>query len=120
MKLRLRENSIRLRLLQSEVKKLRARGFVSEAIAFPFSRILIDKLEISAAADQISAQFVNDEIIISIPAETAGNWIETELVGIENEQKIDRDKILKILIEKDFACFERPRDKDKADALPRP
>lgn len=120
MKLRLRENSIRLRLLQNELKLLGKNGFVSETITFAQSQKLIYALKISATADEISARFADGEIIIEIPAQMAENWINTDLVGLENELKIDGEKTLKILIEKDFVCVERPFDADNKDAFPHP
>ena len=120
MKLRLRENSIRLRLLQNELKLLGENGFVSETITFAQSQKLIYALKISATADEISARFADGEIIIEIPAQMAENWINTDLVGLENELKIDGEKTLKILIEKDFVCVERPFDADNKDAFPHP
>ena len=120
MKLRLRENSIRLRLLQNEIKLLKKNEFVSEIITFAASQTLIYALKISPSADEIFARFNGGEVMIEIPANTAENWIETDLIGIENEQKIDGGKTLKILIEKDFVCVERPFEADNKDAFPHP
>lgn len=120
MKLRLRENSIRLRLLQGEVKILKETGTVSEKIMFSKSQILVYTLKVSENMSEIFADFKDQEITIEIPKQTAQDWIQTNLVGLENEQKIDDEKTLKILIEKDFVCLERPLDKDNADAYPHP
>lgn len=120
MKLRFRENSIRLRLLQSEVKNLKESGSVSEKITFGNSQNLIYRLQISNQADAISADFESDEIVVRIPSETARDWIDTEKVGLEIEQETGNGKPLKILIEKDFVCVERPADADNADAFPHP
>jgi len=120
MKLRLRENSIRLRLLQSEVVTLGESGFVAETIAFSAWENLTYALKISEDAENIFARFENSEITIEIPAQTAQHWIETSLVGLEYEQKIDDATTLKITIEKDFICLERPLDADNADAFPHP
>jgi hypothetical protein len=120
MKLRLRENSIRLRLLQGEVKNLSESGSISETITFGNSQILVYRLQISETAQTISASFQNGEIIVQIPRETADNWINTVQVGLQTEQEIDGGKLLTILIEKDFVCVERPTDADNADAFPHP
>lgn len=120
MKLRLRENSIRLRLLQSEVAKLREGGFVSEKIRFSQSQMLIYTIAISGDAKEISARFEYDEIVVEIPKSAARDWTETNLVGLESEQTIDENARLKILVEKDFACPDRPFDTDNADAFPNP
>lgn len=120
MKLRLRENSIRLRLLQSEIKILGESSFVSETISFAPTQKLVYLLKISETANEIFARFADGEITIEIPVETAKNWIDTDLIGLDNEQKINGEKKLKILIEKDFVCVERPLDADNKDAFLHP
>lgn len=120
MKLRLRENSIRLRLLQSEVKNLKENNSVSEKITFGKSQILSYRVQVSDKAKAISASFQSDEIIVEIPREIADNWINTALVGLKTEQEVDDGMTLSILIEKDFVCIERPADADNADAFPHP
>ncbi|MET0753670.1 MAG: hypothetical protein ABWZ66_09875 [Pyrinomonadaceae bacterium] len=120
MKLRLRDNSLRLRLLQSEITRLKETGSVSEAITFGASQILIYRLQISLEAQAISARFQNNEIIVEIPVEIAGRWINTEQVGLKTEQTPGDGKALLILIEKDFVCIDRPFDADNKDAFPHP
>lgn len=118
MKLRLRENSIRLRLLQSEIKLLKETGAVSETITFGVSQILIYRLQISDARE-IQASFEGNKIIVEIPLQMANNWINTEQIGLKFKQNVDA-KSLSILIEKDFVCIERPFDADNKDAFPHP
>ncbi len=121
MKLRLRENSIRLRLLRGEIQQLRASGIVCEKIQFNQFQILSYALKVSEEVKEISASFKDQEIIVEIPLAAARNWTESNLVGLESEQKIDGKQTLKILIEKDFVCPDRPFDKDIADAfIPHP
>ncbi len=117
MKLRLRENSIRLRLLQGEIARLREIGTISEKIQFNQFQILNYTLKVSEEVKEISAHFKDKEIIVEIPLAAARDWTESNLVGLENEQKIDEKQTLKILIEKDFVCLDRPFDKDNADAF---
>ncbi len=120
MKLRLRENSIRLRLLQSEVEQLRQNGTVSEKIRFNEQQTLTYTLVVSATATEISSRFENREIIIEIPMGAALEWTTTDLIGLENKQKINENLTLEITLEKDFACLDRPFDADIRDAVPRP
>ncbi len=118
MKLRLRENSIRLRLLRGEIERLRESGTVSETIKFNESQNLTYTLVTSNEAKEISAHFEASEIVVEIPFEAARDWTETNLVGLEHEQKISENSTLKITLEKDFVCSERPFDRDNADAFP--
>ncbi len=120
MKLRLRENSIRLRLLQSEIEQLRQGGTVSEKIRFNERQTLTYTLIVSAAVTKISSRFENAEIIVEIPHNAIREWTTTDLVGLENKQKINENLTLEIKLEKDFVCLDRPFDEDNRDAFPRP
>jgi hypothetical protein len=120
MKVRLSENSIRLRLLQSEVEKVRKSGSVSEKIQFNQSQILTYTLKTSNDAAEISARYEEGEIVVEIPPDAARNWTETNLVGLEKEQRTSETATLKITIEKDFVCLDRAFDADNADAFPHP
>lgn len=123
MKLRLRENSIRLRLLQTEVNRLRETGNVSESITLGIKPIeqFIYALRISEDSDNVFAQMLNNRIEIFLPAGQAEFWMNNDQeVGIYAVQSISSDIDLEITVEKDFACPTRPMDLDNADAFPNP
>lgn len=120
MKLRLRKNSIRLRLLQNEIEQLRNGRKVSEKIQFNQSQIFTYTIAVSDTAREISARFAEGEIIVEIPLEQTLDWTNTNRVGLETEQKVDESLTLKITLEKDFVCLDRPLDADNADAFPHP
>lgn len=122
MKLRLRENSIRLRLLQSEVRQLREFGNVSETIIFGVNPTenLTYSLRTSAEVLEISAQMIDNQIEIFLPLLTVEKWVDSDEAGLYGTQKIGDLAVLKILVEKDFVCVDRPLDKDNKDAFPHP
>src|SRR6185295_3106841 len=108
MKLRIKGNSIRLRLLRSEVAALMEKGFISEETrvtpgpAGTFYYGLV-------ASDEAAAKFEGDRIMIILPKPLALEWAQGDDVGIEAAQEG-----LNILVEKDFACPGRPDDPDNA------
>jgi hypothetical protein len=121
MKLRIRGNSLRLRLLQTEVATLAETGTVSEKISFGAGADLIYTVSTSAQESEVSARFAGNEIVIFIPESVVKNWAESAQASIEKDQGLDRDSnTLKILIEKDFVCLERTDDPDNKDAFPHP
>lgn len=122
MKLRLRENSIRLRLLQTEVGQLRENGNISETIIFGVNpaETLTYSLRMSAEINSISANIINNQIEICLPSEMAETWTDSNEVGLYSEQKVGDLATLKIIVEKDFVCVDRPLDVDNADAFPHP
>ncbi len=125
MKLRIRNNSIRLRLTQSEVAQFRENGYVEEVIEFgavPASRLTYALMAAAEndAENGIASKFEDSKITISIPSLQARQWVDSDQVGIEIDQNIGDGNKLRILVEKDFACAA-PRDgEDDSDAFPNP
>ena len=118
MKLRIKGNSIRLRLLRSEVERFAAEGSISDAVHFG-EQSLRYSLVASPSSGSITSRFENCEIVIEIPTEEIRTWAENDSVSIANEPLVGDEK-LSILIEKDFACLDRPDDPDRDDAFPNP
>ncbi|MDQ3633383.1 MAG: hypothetical protein M3405_02580 [Acidobacteriota bacterium] len=121
MKLRLRENSIRLRLLQSEVNQLRETGNLSETITLGIkpTKQFIYALRISEDIQDVQAQMLNNHIEIFLPVQKTEFWMNNDdEVGIYANQSVSSDINLEIIIEKDFACPTRPADLDNRDAFP--
>ena len=108
-----------MRLLRGEVAQFGATGLVSETINFGASS-MIYTLRASSTATSISASFADNEIKIIVPDALARDWIESNKVGIEADQMIETNENLKILVEKDFICLDRPADADNRDAYPHP
>lgn len=121
MKLRVKNNSVRLRLTQTEVARFAESGQVEEAIEFGIGEAqnFIYALEVMAG-DGVSAKFENNRITVFVPRATADEWTNTGKVGIEAEQAIGDGKILRLLIEKDFACVEPRAGDEDADAFSHP
>ena len=129
MKLRIRGNSLRLRLLRGEVEQFGRAGRVSETIRFGASPAaqLTYVLEFDRQAQNITAHFADNQITVKIPDAVARNWIESDEVTLKSEQPIGNgaqndapENNLKILIEKDFVCLDRKDDPDNHDAFPHP
>ncbi|MEO8042624.1 MAG: hypothetical protein ABI646_08450 [Acidobacteriota bacterium] len=120
MKLRIKGNSIRLRLLRSEVEQFAMAGQISEEIEFGGTRYLRYSLVTSPAAESIAARFRGSEISVVVPTAVAQKWASNDQVGLESEQAIGSGETLKILVEKDFVCIDHPDDPDREDAFPNP
>lgn len=112
MKLRIKGNSIRFRLLRGEVAALMEKGFISDETQFTPDRSFYYGLIVSGEATVIEAKFEGDRILVVLPKAVACKWTECDDVGLEASQNG-----LQILIEKDFACPGRPTDPDNADAF---
>jgi hypothetical protein len=120
MKLRIRDNSVRLRLMRSEVDALRQDGLVSSKIEFPGSREFNYMVESSPASVNPGA-FLSDNILtVRLPETTVLGWAASEQVTIDGEQLLDDGQRLSILVEKDFACLVPREDEDDVEMFENP
>jgi hypothetical protein len=121
VKLRIRGDSLRLRLTRGEVQQLRATGRVSAATHFgprTFEYALC-----SAEIDAPRARFEADCIEVALPRALANDWADSERVGIEAEQAVDGGadpRVLRLLIEKDFQCLAPRAGEEDSDTFPHP
>jgi hypothetical protein len=119
MKLRIRGNSLRVRLTQSEVAALGDGRAISETTEFSSTSSLTCRIEPIESLQSAAASFTADCIRISLPKAQASLWATTTAVSIEAVQPITRDRVLTILVEKDFECIHSGNEED-ADAFPNP
>lgn len=119
MKLRIKGNSIRLRLLRSEVDRFAADGRISDEVRFGGAELRYS-LSMSDEIDSITVEFSHNEVAVLVPSAAARDWATGDAVGLETERQIGSGESLSILIEKDFACVDRPDDPDRVDAFPNP
>jgi len=120
MKLRIRDNSVRLRLMRGEVDTLRDNGIVSSSIQFPGSRTLGYAVESSPASVAPAAFFSDNEVAVRLPESTVLAWATSDQVSISGEQVLADGEKLTILVEKDFVCLTGRDDEDEADMYPHP
>ena len=122
MKLRIKGDSIRLRLGRSEVDRLAAGGAVVESTTFdPMGRQRFEyRLVADRDADEVVAALEDNRLTVRVPAGRAAAWGRSDAIGIAVEQGIGDGKALRILIEKDLECLDGPPGESQADAFARP
>lgn len=120
MKIRIRDNSVRLRLSRGEVEAINASGVVTSTTGFPGSREFRYSLESSPASVTPAAFYSDNEIRVRLPETVVHAWATTEQVSIEGEQVLDDGNKLSILVEKDFACLAPRAGEDESDMYPHP
>ena len=120
MKLRIRDNSVRLRLTRTEVDQLRDTGVVSATTAFPGGRDFRYAVESSPASVTPGALLSDCTVTVRLPEATVLAWANSEQVSIEGEQQHDNGDVLSILVEKDFACLAPREGEDESDMFPHP
>jgi len=121
MKLRIKGNSIRLRLSQSDAAEFAKNGKVEERTEFGESnQSFVYSITTEPGAEKVSAGFENGRISVIVPPAAAERWSQPEETGISGEQELSAGKTLRILIEKDFACLAPRIDEDESDNFPHP
>lgn len=120
MKLRIRDNSIRLRLTRVEVDAVQENGIVRSKTVFPGGHEFRYCVESSPAIENPAAIFSDNEISVRLPEAMVLTWVSTEQVSMMGEQVLDDGAKLTILVEKDFACLAPREGEDESDMYPHP
>ena len=116
MKLRIRGNSVRLRLKQGEVETLASGNSIVEHTQFPGS-VLTYRLDVSDE-DDITASFDAGSLSVRLPRSAVSTWAATDQVSLAGESGE-----LALLVEKDFQCLspgEHRSHDDDDDTFPHP
>ena len=118
MKLRIHQNSVRLRLSRGEVAHLQSTGKIENALdvgsmgTFTYSICVVEQFTVNCIYDRSGLH-------VKVPRHLAQAWMSGDGVDISAEQRLDGDKTLQIIIEKDFQCLHKPDEAD-SDAFPNP
>ena len=112
MKIRIKGNSLRYRLTKPEVARLWTEGFVEERTEFA-GKPLIYAIE-TANNDKLSADFIDDRIVLNMSKAMIDELYSTEKVGFD-----DSTGSVSLLVEKDFVCIDNTEE-DQKDNYPNP
>jgi len=114
VKLRLHDNSIRVRLNRAELARFAADYRVTDSISFGPAARFTYSLEIVQGSQPAHAVYESGSIRILVPVAEAQDWIATDRVGIDSTPSSGP----RILLEKDFQCLHG--DEIEPDAFPNP
>ena len=109
MKLRIRDNSVGLRLTQDEIETLRKQGVLSARTGFPGGRELRYEVESSPASVAPAAFFSDNVITVRLPETAVLAGVTTEKSAIEVEQVLVDGEKLAIVVAKDRADCARDK-----------
>ncbi len=118
MKLRIRGDSIRLRLTRGEVQDLVVTGAVVERTRLPAGPGFGYELRAVASADAVTAGLDGGVLAVAVPRAAAESWAASEEVAIRGEVPV-AGGTLSILVEKDFPCLTVRAGEDDSDAFAR-
>lgn len=106
MKIRIKGNSIRLRLTKTDVRNLKENGRVDEKTVLGKEQLFSYSLLKDENADAISAAFVNGNITVVLPKNQSEILTETDEITVKGYQNNGEEGGLFLLIEKDLQCLD--------------
>jgi hypothetical protein len=121
MKLRIKGNSLRLRVTPSEVSRLLETGRIEETIRFARDEDarLTYAVELSVDQQQVSMRHRTGEVAVLLPTAEATRWAGGEPIGIYADLDLGGGSKLTVAVEKDFACLHGD-DRDNKDTFLNP
>ena len=118
MKVRIKGNSVRMRLSKSEVEAFAKEGYVEERTEFVNSTLIYSVK--TTDAETLSADYTSGALTLFIPSNLLRKWAFTNLVGLNYNMPINNGKYLFILLEKDFKCIDDEVTEDQSDYFENP
>lgn len=124
MKLRIRENSIRVSVDRADLAELLERGRVLDVLRFgpginrTFTYAVVVGLALPAHP---RADYSAGILVVTIDRGDAEAWSKGNQVGFDHEQAVEGGTV-RVILEKDFACLDRPEEDSAEDvwAFPNP
>ncbi len=120
MKLRIKGDSLRLRLTRGEVSQLHESGTVQDQVRFGGGAALVYRLKRDGNVGALTASFAQGAVEIRIPDQAARHWAGSNDVSLAGAQPIAAGDELRILVEKDFACLAPREGEDESDNFENP
>jgi hypothetical protein len=118
MKLRIKGNSLRIRLTKTEVSKLADTGYLEEHTIFPNNTFIYClKADVEIAA--LQAIFESNKITVLVPTNFTKDWPANNVIGLDSKMPLTATGSLYILIEKDFVCLDETHE-DQSDNYENP
>jgi hypothetical protein len=121
MKIRIKGNSLRFRVTQSELARLVDEGRIDETIYFSSSEDsrITYVLEHQSFSPSTTLRYQPHEVAIVLSTADLKTWGESNQVGIYAAADLGVHGVLDLLVEKDFACLDLS-DAENIDTFPNP
>lgn len=121
MKLRIKGNSLRLRVSRSELARFQAGGRIEETIHFSAApdATLTYALESASKPSPVAVRYGSREVTVILSKDRARIWDDQGEVGVYTTLDMGPAGSLEVAVEKDFACLDRS-DEDNSDTFVNP
>ena len=113
MKLRIEDDTLRLRLSRAEVQEFASTGSVAATVHFgvgPDQQLSYSLQRGSEPAESlpntepVQVHYALGALTVRVPFALAKTWVETDEIGFSHDLPLPEDQHLRILVEKDLDC----------------
>ncbi|MDP5060998.1 MAG: hypothetical protein NWP64_03690 [Maribacter sp.] len=118
MKIRIKGDSVRFRLTQTEVKSLSENGKIYDSTNFG-GQVFSYGVILKSDANLLRINFENNRVILEMPETIGKVWFENNIITYDHTMKTTSGNELYILLEKDFTCLDNTVE-DQSDNYPNP
>ena len=118
MKLRIKGNTIRLRLSKTEIEQLSTEGIVKDQTNF-VNGSFIYSIEKETNGSNIRADYINNQLTVYVPANLLSDWPNNKVISLHNRLTDGSLPELYLLVEKDFKCIDNSSE-DQSDNYDNP
>jgi hypothetical protein len=118
MKIRIKGNSIRIRLSKSEVEQLSQSGYIEDRTDFGASSFRYT-LKSKEGITNLEAAFSLGKITMYVPTALTKDWPTNDTISYDNNMSLPNGKQLYLLLEKDFKCIDNSNE-DQSDNYDNP
>ena len=118
MKLRIKGNSVRMRLSKTEVEELVSGSLLQESTSFGNASFGYAIQPVNQG-EFLTAGFDKNVITLYVPVSLLKEWSTNSVVGFESKMPLENSGHLHLLLEKDFKCLDESYD-DQSDFFDNP
>ena len=105
MKIRIKGNSLRIRLSKTEVGSLSSGSVLKDATSFIYNTLYYQVMPVNNSSS-MRADFEHNTITLYVPQQLLEGWADDSRVGFESEMQVSNLQHLRLLLEKDFKCLD--------------
>lgn len=118
MKIRIKGDSIRFRLTQSEVKTLSKKGTIVDTTNFENSQFNYG-VTLNEDIDHLKASFSGNTVMLEVPESQGRAWYKNNIITFDHTAINANGNELYLLLEKDFTCLDNTLE-NQSDNYPNP
>ena len=119
MKLRIPDNSLRLRITMTELRTFASDKKVESAINFPGGERMNYVLAWSDD-ENYAATFSKGTVFASVAKSAGEKWLDEGEVSIDQNLTLADGSPFRLLVEKDFQCLSERKEEDESDMFVNP